>query len=422
MDALVKGLSKFEDVILLLTVFWDFVAQFQLNAYLDRTPTDENISDGVSREDLSVAKSCSWIMDQPSLDSLFGQGGPAEAGRPAGTTALAERSRPEEEAGLPVVVPAAGQTKPDTPFPRVGNTFRSREEVMGAEGSLEAAHCPPGPLRSPPGGKRRGRKVLPTAVALAEAPPWQELDGKIVRLEDRVHADALAWRAEMSELRIRMVELDMAAEVDRCAGTSDRDPLPSDPYMTEEEADELRRLSLHNIELVLGDAREQVREAKSAAVGAQTTAEAAVAFLELEAAKISEHLTSEVDRRFEEIKAASHFHRRRREMEDESQMEVMKAIGFEQNFQALADLKRLMTLEFEELRRGPRFVYRPGAECYHAVASAHPLMSPDLHETRCGWKFGLSTEARRFDAEPMQLSIRKAGVAQQVRPCQRCWS
>ena len=103
-------------------------------------------------------------------------------------------------------------------------------------------------------------------------------------------------------------------------------------------------------------------------------------------------------------------------------MEVMKAIGFEQNFLALADLKRLMTLEFEELRRGPRFVYRPGAECYHAVASAHPLMSPDLHETRCGWKFGLSTEARRFDAEPMHLSIRKAGVAQQVRPCQRCWS
>ena len=106
---------------------------------------------------------------------------PAEVGRPAGTSVLAERSRPEEEAGLPVIVPAAGQTKPDTPFPRVGNTFRSREEVMGAEGSLEEAHCPPGPFRSPPGGKRRGRKVLPTAVALAEAPPWQELDGQMVR-------------------------------------------------------------------------------------------------------------------------------------------------------------------------------------------------------------------------------------------------
>ena len=85
LDALIKGLSKFEDVILLLTVFWDLVAQFQANVYLDRTSTDENISDGVSREDLSIAESCSWIQDHPSLDDMFGRGGPAEVNRPART-------------------------------------------------------------------------------------------------------------------------------------------------------------------------------------------------------------------------------------------------------------------------------------------------------------------------------------------------
>ena len=89
--------------------------------------------------------------------------------------------------------------------------------------------------------------------------------------------------------------------------------------------------------------------------------------------------------------------------------------------QTLADLKRVMTLEFEQYNRGPRFVHNPGAECYHAVATAHPLMPPELHETRCGWKFGFSAGARRFDGEPAQLTIRKGGVVQQVRPCRKCW-
>ena len=79
-DALIKGLSTFEDVILLHTAFWDLVAQFQMNAYLDRTSTDENISDGVSREDLSIAEACSWVMDQPSMYCLLGQGGPRTSG------------------------------------------------------------------------------------------------------------------------------------------------------------------------------------------------------------------------------------------------------------------------------------------------------------------------------------------------------
>ena len=35
---------------------------------------------------------------------------------------------------------------------------------------------------------------MAASVALAEAPDWQELDGKVLRLEDRVQAEALAWR------------------------------------------------------------------------------------------------------------------------------------------------------------------------------------------------------------------------------------
>ncbi len=60
------------------------------------------------------------------------------------------------------------------------------------------------------------------AVARAEAPEWHELDGRMLRLEDRAHADALAWREEMSELRVRLVEVSLASEADSMAGTPGR--------------------------------------------------------------------------------------------------------------------------------------------------------------------------------------------------------
>ena len=77
--------------------------------------------------------------------------------------------------------------------------------------------------------------------------------------------------------------------------------------------------------------------------------------------------------------------------------------------QGLADLKTLISLEIEELSRGPRFAYKPGAEVYHAVASAHPLMTREHHETRCGWSFGMAPNARRYDVEPKGLQIRRNG-------------
>ena len=42
-------------------------------------------------------------------------------------------------------------------------------------------------------------------------------------------------------------------------------------------------------------------------------------------------------------------------------------------------------------------------------------------ETRCGWKFGLSLDAKRFDVEPTQLTVRKGGLVQPVRPCRKGW-
>ena len=89
--------------------------------------------------------------------------------------------------------------------------------------------------------------------------------------------------------------------------------------------------------------------------------------------------------------------------------------------QGLADFKTLISLEMEELSRGPRFAYKPGAEVYHAVASAHPLMTPEHHETRCGWSFGMAPNARRYDVEPKGLQIRRNGQMIPVRPCLICW-
>ena len=89
--------------------------------------------------------------------------------------------------------------------------------------------------------------------------------------------------------------------------------------------------------------------------------------------------------------------------------------------QGLAGLEALIGLEIQELSRGRRFAYKPGAAVYHAVASARPLMTPKHHETRCGWPFGLSPNTRRFDAEPRGLQIRRMGQLQPVLPCLICW-
>ena len=60
LDALIKGVSKFGDVVQLLTIFWRDIADNQILWYGDKIPTDGNISDGVSRQDLKQAEELGW--------------------------------------------------------------------------------------------------------------------------------------------------------------------------------------------------------------------------------------------------------------------------------------------------------------------------------------------------------------------------
>ena len=59
--ALVKGGSSKDDVSELVRVFWRLIQEFEIIVYIDRVPTDSNISDGVSRNSLVLAKKLGWV-------------------------------------------------------------------------------------------------------------------------------------------------------------------------------------------------------------------------------------------------------------------------------------------------------------------------------------------------------------------------
>ena len=71
LDALIKGFSKFEDVINLISVFREAVAHFQICVYLDRVSTDSNISDDVSRGEFEGAVRMGWHFDEPDVEAIF---------------------------------------------------------------------------------------------------------------------------------------------------------------------------------------------------------------------------------------------------------------------------------------------------------------------------------------------------------------
>ena len=86
--------------------------------------------------------------------------------------------------------------------------------------------------------------------------------------------------------------------------------------------------------------------------------------------------------------------------------------------------QRVLEIVKEELakaRRGPAYCRGPGSQVFHAVASAHPLTHPVLHETWCSWKFGVVPEVTRFDGVPKGLRYRVGSVWHDVRPCDKCW-
>ena len=72
LDALIKGYSRVEDIALIVTAFWEIVASYQVNVYLDRVPTDSNISDGMSRSRLDELDTLAWTRVHPDLQSVVG--------------------------------------------------------------------------------------------------------------------------------------------------------------------------------------------------------------------------------------------------------------------------------------------------------------------------------------------------------------
>ncbi len=63
LDALIKGQSKFKDVIKILRVFWDLVAEYHIELYLDRVSSDANPADGMSRDGRAEAEAMGWRIE-----------------------------------------------------------------------------------------------------------------------------------------------------------------------------------------------------------------------------------------------------------------------------------------------------------------------------------------------------------------------
>ena len=63
LDALIKGQSKFSDVIKIVKIFWELVADYHLDLYLDKVSTDANPSDGLSRGKVEEAKALGWEIE-----------------------------------------------------------------------------------------------------------------------------------------------------------------------------------------------------------------------------------------------------------------------------------------------------------------------------------------------------------------------
>ena len=48
----------------LVKQFWDLVAEYQIDVYLDRVSTDANPSDGMSRDGKAEAEAMGWNIEQ----------------------------------------------------------------------------------------------------------------------------------------------------------------------------------------------------------------------------------------------------------------------------------------------------------------------------------------------------------------------
>ena len=58
----VKGYSDRDDICSTAAIFWEMMREYQSDAYLDRIPTDGNLSDGPSRGSWRLAAELGWAM------------------------------------------------------------------------------------------------------------------------------------------------------------------------------------------------------------------------------------------------------------------------------------------------------------------------------------------------------------------------
>ena len=84
-------------------------------------------------------------------------------------------------------------------------------------------------------------------------------------------------------------------------------------------------------------------------------------------------------------------------------------------------VRQLVAQEVAQARRGPAYCRAAGSAVYHGIASAHPLLPVELHETHCGWMFGLVKEVARFDEPPTHLRHKAGNLSLPVGPCKKCW-
>ena len=59
--ALIKGYSGRSDICELTGLFWDLIRKLQIEAYIERAPTDANLSDGPSRGKGREARQGGWL-------------------------------------------------------------------------------------------------------------------------------------------------------------------------------------------------------------------------------------------------------------------------------------------------------------------------------------------------------------------------
>ena len=56
-----KGGSSKDDVIELALIYWRLIQEFEILVYIDRVPTDSNISDSCSRGSKELAQRLGWL-------------------------------------------------------------------------------------------------------------------------------------------------------------------------------------------------------------------------------------------------------------------------------------------------------------------------------------------------------------------------